>query len=80
MSTSGKIIINNQILTIRVGRQAIHRRGCHSVVHLMTGDLNALPFHHKHGYTIFGGLSDMPPGHTQYFMCKKLAAGQAAIT
>ena len=46
----------------------------------MTGDLNALPFYQKRGYTIFGELPDMPPGHTQYFMRKKLAAGQAAIT
>ena len=47
------------------------RRGCHSV-HLMTGDFNALPFYLKRGYTVFGTLPDMPPGHTQYFMNKKL--------
>jgi GNAT superfamily N-acetyltransferase len=47
------------------------RRGCDSA-HLMTGSFNALPFYQKRGYTIFGELSDMPPGHTQYFMCKKL--------
>jgi len=47
------------------------RRGCHSV-HLMTGDFNALPFYQKRGYTIFGTLPDMPPGHTQYFMRKIL--------
>ena len=47
------------------------RRGCHSV-HLMTGDFNALPFYQKRGYFIFGELHDMPPGHTQYFMCRKL--------
>ena len=47
------------------------RRGCHSV-HLMTGSFNALPFYQRRGYTIFGELNDMPPGHTQYFMCKKL--------
>ena len=51
--------------------QEAQRRGCHSV-HLMTGDFNALPFYQKRGYTIFGELHDMPPGHTQYFMCKKL--------
>lgn len=47
------------------------RRGCHSV-HLMTGSFNALPFYQKRGYAIFGELNDMPPGHKQYFMCKKL--------
>ncbi len=47
------------------------RRGCHSV-HLMTGDFNALPFYHKRGYALFGELPDMPAGHTQYFLHKKL--------
>lgn len=47
------------------------RRGCHSA-HLMTGSFNALPFYLKRGYTVFGELSDMPTGHTQYFMCKEL--------
>lgn len=47
------------------------RRGCHSA-HLMTGDFNALPFYQKRGYTLFGELPDMPPGHTQYFLHKKL--------
>jgi GNAT superfamily N-acetyltransferase len=51
--------------------QEARQRGCHSV-HLMTGSFNALPFYQKRGYTIFGELHDMPPGHTQYFMCKKL--------
>ena len=51
--------------------QEARRRGCHSV-HLMTGSFNALPFYQKRGYTTFGVLHDMPPGHTQYFMCKKL--------
>jgi len=47
------------------------RRGCHSA-HLMTGDFNALPFYLKRGYIVFGELHDMPPGHTQYFVCKRL--------
>jgi len=51
-------------------REAL-RRGCHSA-HLMTGDFNALPFYLKRGYVVFGELHDMPPGHTQYFMCKSL--------
>jgi len=51
--------------------QEARRRGCHSV-HLMTGSFNALPFYQKRGYTVFGELTDMPPGHTQYFMTKKL--------
>jgi GNAT superfamily N-acetyltransferase len=51
--------------------QEARRRGCHAV-HLMTGSFNALPFYQKRGYSIFGELQDMPPGYTQYFMCKKL--------
>ena len=51
--------------------QEARRRGCHAV-HLMTGSFNALPFYQKRGYTIFGVLTDMPTGHTQYFMTKSL--------
>jgi len=51
--------------------QEAQKRGCHSV-HLMTGSFNALPFYQKRGYIIFGELQDMPIGHTQYFMCKKM--------
>ena len=51
--------------------QEAQRRGCHSV-HLMTGSFNALPFYQKRGYTVFGELQDMPIGHTQYFMNKKM--------
>lgn len=51
--------------------QEARQRGCHSV-HLMTGSFNALPFYQKRGYTVFGELPDMPPGHTQYFMTKRL--------
>jgi len=47
------------------------QRGCHSA-HLMTGDFNAMPFYLKRGYQVFGELHDMPPGHTQFFMCKQL--------
>ena len=51
--------------------QEARRRGCHAV-HLMTGSFNALPFYQKRGYTVFGVLTDMPTGHTQYFMTKSL--------
>ena len=54
--------------------QEARRRGCHAV-HLMTGSFNALPFYQERGYTIFGELPDMPPGHTQYFMTKNLGRG-----
>ena len=51
--------------------QEAQKRGCHSV-YLMTGSFNALPFYQKRGYIIFGELQDMPIGHTQYFMYKKM--------
>ena len=51
--------------------QEARRRGCHAM-HLMTGSFNALPFYQKRGYTVFGVLTDMPTGHTQYFMTKSL--------
>ncbi len=51
--------------------QEARRRGCHHV-HLMTGDFNARPFYEKRGYTVFGALPDMPTGHVQYFMQKRL--------
>ncbi len=56
---------------LAAAEQEAVRRGCHSV-HLMTGSFNALPFYQKRGYTVFGELADMPPGHTQYFMRKRL--------
>lgn len=48
------------------------RRGCHAV-HLDTFSFQALPFYNGHGYEVFGELSDYPPGHTRYFLRKKLA-------
>jgi GNAT superfamily N-acetyltransferase len=57
-------------LLLEAEQEAV-RRGCHSV-HLMTGSFNALPFYQKRGYAVFGKLADMPPGHTQHFMCKRL--------
>ena len=61
--------IGSQLLTY--AEQEARRRGCHAV-HLMTGSFNALPFYQKCGYSAFGELSNMPPGHTQYFMYKEL--------
>lgn len=42
-------------------------------VHLETTSFQALPFYQKQGYTVFGELPDMPPGHITYFLKK---AGQ----
>jgi GNAT superfamily N-acetyltransferase len=65
-------------LLLEAEQEAV-RRGCHSV-HLMTGSFNALPFYQRRGYTVFGTLTDMPPGHTQYFMCKRLGQQSQQMT
>lgn len=31
----------------------------------------ALPFYQKQGYSVFGELPDMPPGHVSYFLKKQ---------
>ncbi|RIK38183.1 MAG: GNAT family N-acetyltransferase [Chloroflexi bacterium] len=60
------------------GRALLHaaeaeavRRGCHHA-HLDTLSFQALDFYLKEGYTIFGQLDDLPPGHTRYFLQKNL--------
>lgn len=74
----GRLWTDDRFRNIGVGshllaqaEQEAQKRGCHSV-HLMTGSFNALPFYQKRDYIIFGELHDMPVGHTQYFMCKKM--------
>ena len=46
-------------------------RSCHSVF-LDTHDFQALPFYQKLGYETFGELEDFPPGHTRYYLKKRL--------
>ncbi|MCH7370936.1 GNAT family N-acetyltransferase [Aeromonas sp. MR16] len=38
--------------------------------HLETTSFQALLFYQKQGYTVFGELPDMPPGHITYFLKK----------
>ncbi len=52
------------------------KRGCRHV-HLDTLDFQALPFYEKLGYTIFGELDDLPPGHKRYFLQKSLGVTDA---
>ncbi len=47
------------------------RRHCRNV-HLDTMSFQALPFYLKHGYTVWGELQDLPPGHTRHFLQKRL--------
>lgn len=50
------------------------RRGCHHVC-LDTQDFQARPFYEKHGYRVYGEVSDMPLGHSRYSLEKKLTPG-----
>lgn len=49
------------------------QRGCLHA-HLETHDFQALAFYQKHGYSVFGQLGDLPPGHIKYFLHKNLSA------
>ena len=48
------------------------RRGCFAA-NLETHSYEALGFYQKRGYEVFGVLEDYPPGHTKYFLRKRLA-------
>jgi len=48
-------------------------RGCQQVW-LDTFSFQARGFYEKRGYTLFGELSDYPPGHSRYFFRKNLCA------
>jgi len=49
-------------------------RGCRNA-HLDTSSFQAPAFYEKLGYQVFGSLEDFPPGHTKYFMKKRLPGG-----
>jgi GNAT superfamily N-acetyltransferase len=49
-------------------------RGCHGVW-LDTFSFQAPGFYQKLGYEVFGTLDDYPPGHTRYFLRKRLDNG-----
>jgi GNAT superfamily N-acetyltransferase len=49
------------------------RRGCHAAV-LDTFSFQARGFYEKLGYSVFGTLDDYPPGHSRFYLTKRLAA------
>ncbi|HJU28399.1 MAG TPA: GNAT family N-acetyltransferase, partial [Candidatus Binataceae bacterium] len=51
-------------------RYAIER-GCGNA-HLSTHSFQARPMYEKLGYEIFGALEDFPPGHSKFYMRKRL--------
>ena len=57
---------------LRMAEDEARQRGCKNA-HLDTFDFQAIDFYRKYGYTVFGQLDDLPPGHTRYFLRKTLA-------
>lgn len=46
-------------------------RGCVGA-YLNTLSFQARPFYEKQGYTLFGTIPDSPPGHSRFFLMKRL--------
>lgn len=57
---------------LRLAEDEARRRGC-TQAHVDTFDFQALDFYRKYGYTVFGQLDGLPPGHTRYYLRKTLA-------
>jgi GNAT superfamily N-acetyltransferase len=51
------------------------RRGCHAAS-LDTFSFQARGFYERLGYSVFGILDDCPPGHSRFYLTKRLGAGQ----
>lgn len=58
---------------LQKAEQLAIQRGCKHA-HLETHDFQALAFYQKHGYSLFGQLEDLPPGHIKYYLQKKLTS------
>jgi GNAT superfamily N-acetyltransferase len=55
------------------------RRGCHAAV-LDTFSFQARGFYEKLGYSVFGTLDDYPPGHSRFYLTRRLVgSGMPAI-
>ena len=56
---------------LAVAEDEARRRGAKNAF-LDTFSFQAPDFYRQHGYQVFGELPDFPPGHTRYFLTKKL--------
>jgi GNAT superfamily N-acetyltransferase len=52
------------------------RRGCRAAV-LDTFSFQARGFYEKLGYSVFGTLDDYPPGHSRFYLTKRLVGSEA---
>src|SRR5262249_12289051 len=56
---------------MRAAERYAVERGAHDA-HLETFSFQARPLYEKLGYEVFAQLDDFPPGHTKYFLRKRL--------
>jgi len=56
---------------LELAENEARKRGAKNA-YLDTFSFQAPDFYKKYGYTVFGELSDFPPGHKRYYMTKKL--------
>lgn len=56
---------------VREAERYAVRRGAHDA-YLETFSFQARPLYEKLGYQVFAQLDDFPPGHSKYFLRKKL--------
>ncbi|HEX4004790.1 MAG TPA: GNAT family N-acetyltransferase [Acidobacteriaceae bacterium] len=57
---------------MRMAEEEALRRGCIGS-YLDTFDFQARGFYERLGYTLFGALDGMPPGHQRFFLSRKFA-------
>ena len=57
---------------LRAAEQYAVERGCFAST-LETASFEARPFYEKLGYEVFAALGDYPPGHTKFYLRKRLA-------
>lgn len=56
---------------MRLAEQEARARGC-TGIRLDTFSFQARGFYEKLGFSVFGTLPDHPPGHTRYWLAKRL--------
>jgi GNAT superfamily N-acetyltransferase len=57
---------------LRAAEQYAVERGCFAST-LETASFEVRPFYEKLGYEVFAALEDYPPGHTKFYLRKRLA-------
>jgi GNAT superfamily N-acetyltransferase len=63
-------------LMMKAEAEAI-RRGCTAAT-LDTYSFQARGFYERLGYSVFGTLDDYPPGHSRFYLTKRLIGGEPA--